>query len=158
MTYTYHFNSLRGKMITITLNISKYIQKSMCNWNATTMLTICRFISNQKCIFKNWRICNTWKPFYLIASTFVAARDDAVDYIHNSHNAPPHIPQCTIQNRNVYIYVLYGALWEMGQVRWGFCEISLLSSQPREGTTLGYWQSKHRTAHLNYSMIPFLIH
>ena len=38
-----------------------------------------------------------------------------------------HIPQCTIQNRNVYISVLYSALWDLEQVHWGICEIVLLS-------------------------------
>ena len=37
-----------------------------------------------------------------------------------------HIPQCTIQNRNVHISVLNGALWDMGQVHRGICEIGLL--------------------------------
>ena len=37
-----------------------------------------------------------------------------------------HIPQCTIQNRNVHISVLNGALWDMAQVYYGICEISLL--------------------------------
>ena len=34
-----------------------------------------------------------------------------------------HIPQHTIQNRNVHISVLNGVLWDMGQVHWGICEI-----------------------------------
>ena len=34
-----------------------------------------------------------------------------------------HIPQCTVQNRNVHISVLNGALWDMGQVYYGICEI-----------------------------------
>ena len=37
-----------------------------------------------------------------------------------------HIPQCTIQNRNVTISVLNGALWDMEQVHGGICEIGLL--------------------------------
>ena len=36
-----------------------------------------------------------------------------------------HIPQCTIQNRNVHISDLNGALWDMGQVHCGICEIGL---------------------------------
>ena len=35
-------------------------------------------------------------------------------------------PQCIIQNRNVHISVLNGALWYMGQVHCGICEIGLL--------------------------------
>ena len=31
-----------------------------------------------------------------------------------------HIPQCTIQNRNVHISILDGVLWDMGQVQCGF--------------------------------------
>ena len=33
-----------------------------------------------------------------------------------------HIPQCTIQIRNVHISVLNGALWDIGQVNHGICE------------------------------------
>ena len=40
----------------------------------------------------------------------------------------PHIPQGTIQNRNVYISALNGALWVMGQVHCGICEFGLLDS------------------------------
>ena len=39
---------------------------------------------------------------------------------------PFHIPQCTIQDRNVHISVLNGALWDMEQVHCGICEIILL--------------------------------
>ena len=37
-----------------------------------------------------------------------------------------HIPQCTIQNRNVHISVLNGTLWDTDQVHCGICEIGLL--------------------------------
>ena len=37
-----------------------------------------------------------------------------------------HIPQCSIQNRNVHISVLNGALWDMEQVHSEICEIGLL--------------------------------
>ena len=36
-----------------------------------------------------------------------------------------HIPQCSIQNRNGYISILNGALWDMEQVHSGICEIDL---------------------------------
>ena len=36
------------------------------------------------------------------------------------------IPQCSIQNRSVYISVLNGALWHMEEVHHGICEIGLL--------------------------------
>ena len=39
---------------------------------------------------------------------------------------PFHIPQCSIQNRNVHISVLNGVLWDMEQVHSGICEIGLL--------------------------------
>ena len=39
-----------------------------------------------------------------------------------------HIPQCTIQNINVHISVLNGALWDIGQLHCGICEIDLLTS------------------------------
>ena len=35
-----------------------------------------------------------------------------------------HIPQYTIQNRNVHISVLNGVLWDMKQVHCGVCEIA----------------------------------
>ena len=38
-----------------------------------------------------------------------------------------HIRQCTTQNRNVYISVMNGALWDMGQVHCGICELGQLS-------------------------------
>ena len=37
-----------------------------------------------------------------------------------------HITQCTIQNRNVHISVLNGALWDMEPVHCGICGIFLL--------------------------------
>ena len=54
-----------------------------------------------------------------------------IDQSHKSNNAPyyipqcMHIPQCTIQNRNVHISILNGALWDMGQVHSGICEKGL---------------------------------
>ena len=37
-----------------------------------------------------------------------------------------HIPQCAIQNRNVHITVVSGALWDMEQVYCGICELGQL--------------------------------
>ena len=37
------------------------------------------------------------------------------------------IPQCTIQNRNMHISVLNGALWDVAQVHCGICAIGLLT-------------------------------
>ena len=34
-----------------------------------------------------------------------------------------HIPYCSIQNKNVHISVLNGALWDMEQVHSGICEL-----------------------------------
>ena len=34
-----------------------------------------------------------------------------------------YIPQCIIQNRNVHISVLNGALWDMEQVHYEICEL-----------------------------------
>ena len=36
-----------------------------------------------------------------------------------------HIPQSSIQNRNVHISVLHGALWDMEQVHSGICELHI---------------------------------
>ena len=38
-----------------------------------------------------------------------------------------HIPECSIQNRNVQISVLNGAFWDMEQVHFGICAIGLLA-------------------------------
>ena len=46
----------------------------------------------------------------------------------NSNVHLSYIPQYTIQNRNVHISVLNGALWDMGQVYCGICEIDLMAS------------------------------
>ena len=37
-----------------------------------------------------------------------------------------HIPQCTIQNRNVHISILNSALWDMEQMHCGICEVDLI--------------------------------
>ena len=37
-----------------------------------------------------------------------------------------HILQCPIQNQNVHISVLNGALWDMEQVHYGICKLSQL--------------------------------
>ena len=50
----------------------------------------------------------------------------AIDLIRKSHNSF-HITWCTIQNRKQYIYILNGALWDMEEVNYGICEISVLS-------------------------------
>ena len=43
-----------------------------------------------------------------------------------------HIPQCTIQNRNVHISVLNGALCDMGQVHCGICKSGQLELEQVE--------------------------
>ena len=49
-----------------------------------------------------------------------------IDQIHTTPTMRlSHIPQCTIQNRNVHIFVLNGALWDMGQEHCGICETGL---------------------------------
>ena len=47
-----------------------------------------------------------------------------------------HIPQCSIQKRNVHISVLNGALWDMEQVHSRICEIGLLLALPHTYTPL----------------------
>ena len=41
---------------------------------------------------------------------------------------PSHVPKCTIWNRNIYIAVLTGALWDVKQARGGICGFRLLLS------------------------------
>ena len=44
-----------------------------------------------------------------------------------------HIPQCSIQKKNLHISVLTGALWDMEQLHSGISEIGLLSREvPRD--------------------------
>ena len=48
----------------------------------------------------------------------------AVDMIHKSQNAPvpyPTMIPASIQNRNIHISVLNGALWDSGKGRPGMC-------------------------------------
>ena len=47
-----------------------------------------------------------------------------------------HIPQCSIQNRNVHISVLNGALWDMEQVPSGICELGQLNAH---GIRVLFW-------------------
>ena len=49
-----------------------------------------------------------------------------IDQFNKSQNAPAPYPQCPIQNRNVHISVLNGALWDMKQVHSGICELGQL--------------------------------
>ena len=51
-----------------------------------------------------------------------------------------HIPQCTIQNRNVHISVLNGALWDMGQVHCWICEFGLFQWKLNENWELLWCQ------------------
>ena len=44
-------------------------------------------------------------------------------YLTNPTMHLPHIPQYTIRNRNMHITVLNGALWNMGHVHYGICEL-----------------------------------
>ena len=43
-----------------------------------------------------------------------------------------HIPQCSIQNRDVHISVLNGALWDMEQVHSGICKLGQLYKKSQE--------------------------
>ena len=58
----------------------------------------------------------------------------------------PHIPQCIIQNRNVHISVLNGALWDVGQVHCGICEKGLTAKTAIIIFTKQYmYVTRHRT-------------
>ena len=60
-------------------------------------------------------------PYHIVKVT-------AIQYIifTNPRMHMSHIPQCSIQNRNVHISVLNGALWDMEQVHFGICELGQL--------------------------------
>ena len=51
-----------------------------------------------------------------------------------------NIPQCTIQNRNVHVSVLNGALWDMGEVHYGICEISLFAPTKYDTSMMSVYQ------------------
>ena len=53
-----------------------------------------------------------------------------------------HIPQHTIQNRNVHISVLNGVLWDMGQLHCGICEICLWGSLPTRSPQFQFLRKK----------------
>ena len=72
-----------------------------------------------------------------------------------SHNAPfrteMYIPKCSIQNRNVYISVLNGALWDMEQVYSGISELGQLRDcRSTECTTQKQYQD---TAEVHVAMV-----
>ena len=48
-----------------------------------------------------------------------------------------HIPKCSIQNRDVHISVLNGALWDMEQVHSGICKIGLFISECEDNVWTG---------------------
>ena len=49
-----------------------------------------------------------------------------------------HFPQCNIQSRNMHISVLTDALWDMGEMHHGNCDIGLLSQVPRPSINLSF--------------------
>ena len=44
-----------------------------------------------------------------------------------------HIPECSIQNRNVHISVLNGTFWDMEQVHSEICELGQYQVQQATG-------------------------
>ena len=97
-------------------------------------------ISTWTCKWCNWGYLTNgndqphWQTDVNQQETFVIySQKFRTDQSHKSHNASvpypnmhlSHIPQCIIQNRNVHISVLNWALWDMGQVQCGICEIGL---------------------------------
>ena len=58
-----------------------------------------------------------------------------------------HIPQFTIQNRNVHISVLNGALWDMGQVHCGICEL---------GQYYVMWIYKHHSIAVKHTIYVYI--
>ena len=72
-------------------------------------------LSEQKC---------DYLLIYIFAYCF---KDCQLTWCTNPRMHLIHISQCSIQNRNVHISVLKGALWDMEQVHSGICEIGLLS-------------------------------
>ena len=50
-----------------------------------------------------------------------------------------HIPQCSIQNRNVHISVLNGASWDMEEVHSGVCELGQFNTLRSDRTFLHQW-------------------
>ena len=55
-----------------------------------------------------------------------------------------HIPQCTVQDRNVHISVLNGALRDLGQVHCGISEYGLFASFVSPGCYTGSHYNKTR--------------
>ena len=75
---------------------------------------------------ENGRKLNISSSHY-IALSHVPFHVMTIDLIHNPKMHLFYIPQSSIQNRNLHIHVLNGALWGMEQVHAGICEIGLLS-------------------------------
>ena len=53
-----------------------------------------------------------------------------------------HIPQCSIQNRNVNISVLNGALWDMEQVHSGICKLGQFQRHMQLSSNTDFNQAK----------------
>ena len=70
-----------------------------------------------------------------------------IDQFHNPRMHLFYIPQCSIQNRNVHISVLNGALWDMEQVHSGICELG----QIHQNEVINIWLMMNQ--HLSLLML-----
>ena len=67
-----------------------------------------------------------------------------------------HNPQCTIQNRNVHISVLSGALWDMEQEHCEICELGQLQGASRiHGPILERISNRAQMTHLYVSKLDY---
>ena len=58
-----------------------------------------------------------------------------------------YIPQCNIQNRNVHISVLNGAMWDTEQMHCGICEIGLFQYEFQWPDLIGFQSSSSSDCH-----------
>ena len=77
-------------------------------------------------------MCNTWScVFHFVTFRIIMEIwDFCLEISLKNHGnfsrlvcGNPVIPQCSTQNRNVYISVLNGALWDLEQVHFGFVKL-----------------------------------
>ena len=113
-------------------------QKTSCRWytSGAFFAYILHWIIDRCSILTTWHLTINTCPRFHMTYMYVRKLDPEIgtlsqrqktafvfrmrsprDQSRKSHNAPVlYIPQYTIQNRNVHISVLNGALWDMGHV------------------------------------------
>ena len=99
----------------------KIIVKQVCSTAIAVLYVILYSIESQPYYY-----IKTWLDENVVLNLlFTTSASEQLISFTNPRMHLFHIPQSSIQNRNVHISVLNGALWDMEQVHSGICEIGL---------------------------------